>query len=172
MMSINLSVLLLLITQMSVGQMPVASTVMSREELARAAYPKLSCAAQIGYHSHGTDDEEECFEPSARRISTQASTRSSNKLTLRCAIEACKKTGDRLPLHCPNAGLSFSEEAGTVFNTVTNSRPEFTCTWICAHRTRPEWRERHGPWALLAIDGSPIVLPPLRTGEQTDDQKR
>jgi hypothetical protein len=79
--------------------------------------------------------------------------------TLPCTIEACRQTAGQLPPNCPAGDLEFSAEAGNITNTTSNSRPEFTCTWICVHSTRPELRERHEPWALLLIDGAPILLP-------------
>jgi hypothetical protein len=115
---------------------------------------------------------EECCDSSDRCIAKQVPTGSANKFTLPCAVDACNKTADLLPSHCPSARQSFSEEAGTVFNTTTDSRPQFDCTWICVHEARPEWRERHGPWALVTIDGSPVSQQPVRAGESGGDQKR
>jgi hypothetical protein len=115
---------------------------------------------------------EECCDSSDRCISKQISTGSAHKFTLPCAIDACNKTGDRLPSQCPAAGRSFSEDAGTMFNTTTDSRPEFNCTWICVHETRPEWRERHGPWALFAIDGDPISQQSLSVNESGGYEQR
>lgn len=83
----------------------------------------------------------------------------SSPTTLPCTIEACKQTAGQLPATCPVGDLDFSVEAGNIVNTVTNSRPEFTCTWICVHSRRPDLRERHGPWALLLIDGAQILFP-------------
>jgi len=79
--------------------------------------------------------------------------------TLPCIIEACKQTSGRLPASCPAGDLKFSVDAGNIVNTNSNSRPEFTCTWICVDSKRPELQERHGPWALLLIDGAPIHFP-------------
>ncbi len=103
---------------------------------------------------------------------SQMATRNADRFTLPCAIDACNKTADRLPSHCPSARQSYSEKAGTLFNTTTDSLPQFDCTWICVHEARPEWRERHGPWALLSIDGSPVSEQSVRAGESGGDQKR
>jgi len=104
---------------------------------------------------------QECCDSSDYCVSEKVSTGSASHFTLPCVIDACKKTAERLPSRCPTARQAFSVEAGTVFNTTTDSRPEFNCTWICVHETRPEWRERHGPWALLAIDNDPVSQPSL-----------
>lgn len=116
--------------------------------------------------------DEECCDSSNRCMSKHVSTGNNNKFTLPCAIDACNKTAERLPSHCLAAGQNFSEDAGTLFNTTTDSRPEFTCTWICVHETRPEWRKRHGPWALLAIDGGPVSEQSLGGDESKGYQKR
>jgi len=82
--------------------------------------------------------------------------------TLPCVVDACKKTGEQLPQYCPAGSRKFSVEAGSLVNLTSKSRPTFSCTWICVHETRPELRERHGPWALLAIDGDLVSQPSLR----------
>lgn len=77
--------------------------------------------------------------------------------TLPCVVEACRKTGKQLPQVCPTGDLKFSAEEGNLVNLTSNSRPKFSCTWICVHDTRRDLAVRHGAWALVLIDSDSII---------------
>lgn len=109
-------------------------------------------------HEH----EEGCCRAESTGTKRNVSEDSGQTATLPCVVEACKKSGTQLPQNCRAGGLNFSIEAGNMVNLTSKSRPTFSCTWICVHETRPELRERHGPWALLAIDGDLVSHPSLR----------